>query len=79
VFRGISDDAFDASINAEILAMANPDGTPNKAAVAKFVAKNPTKVTFLAKLGKSLNQATTGAVDAALQSVTEHNSGAGSA
>jgi adenosylhomocysteine nucleosidase len=73
VFRGISDDAFDASINAEILAMANPDGTPNKAAVAKFVAKNPTKVTFLAKLGKGLNQATTGAVDAALQSVTDHN------
>jgi adenosylhomocysteine nucleosidase len=69
VFRGISDDAFDLDIDDEVFLLANQDGTPNKAAIARYVARHPNKVPKLAKMGKGLNAATTGAVDAALRSL----------
>jgi nucleoside phosphorylase len=71
VFRGISDDAFDPAIDVAVLGLANSDGSPNMSAVVKFVARRPNKIALLARLGKGLNQATQGAVDAALLSVGE--------
>jgi adenosylhomocysteine nucleosidase len=67
VFRGISDDAFDPLVDEAILGLTRPDGSPDIGAVARFVAGNPTRVRLLARLGRDLRAATTGAVDAALR------------
>ncbi len=67
VFRGISDDAFDPAVDDAIVALAGPDGSPNLAAVARFVAANPARVRLLARLGRDLKAATNGAVEAALR------------
>ena len=42
VFRGISDDAFDPSVDEAVLALSRPDGTPDLGAVARYVARRPT-------------------------------------
>ena len=73
VFRGISDDAFDPSVDEAILGLTRPDGAPDLGAVARFVAGNPTRVRLLARLGRDLKAATTGAVSAALAAArSEH-------
>jgi len=73
VFRGISDDAFDPSVDDAILGLTRPDGAPDLGAVARFVAGNPTRVRLLARLGRDLKAATTGAVSAALAAArSEH-------
>ena len=71
VFRGISDDAFDPSVDDAILGLTRPDGSPNLGAVARFVAGDPRRVRLLARLGRDLKAATTGAVDAALRACRE--------
>jgi len=73
VFRGISDDAFDPSVDEAILGLTRPDGAPDLGAVARFVAGNPTRVRLLARLGRDLKAATNGAVSAALAAArSEH-------
>ena len=67
VFRGISDDAFDPSVDEAILALSRPDGSPDLGAVARFVAGDPRRVRLLSRLGRDLKAATNGAVDAALR------------
>ena len=69
VFRGISDDAFDPSVDEAILGLTRPDGSPDLGAVTRFVAGNPLRVRLLARLGRDLKAATTGAVTAALAAV----------
>lgn len=71
VFRGISDNAFDPSVDEAILGLTRPDGSPNLRAVARFVAGDPRRVRLLARLGRDLKAATTGAVDAALRACRE--------
>jgi uridine phosphorylase len=71
VFRGISDDAFDPSVDEAILGLTRPDGSPDLRAVARFVAGDPRRVRLLARLGRDLKAATTGAVDAALRACRE--------
>lgn len=66
VFRGISDDAFDPAVNDQILALNRDDGTPDLAAVARFLARDPRRAVLLARLGRDLAKATNAAVDAAL-------------
>ncbi len=66
VFRGISDDAFDPSVDETILGLTRADGSPDLGAVTRFVAGNPTRVRLLARLGRDLRAATTGAVTTAL-------------
>ena len=70
VFRGISDDAFDPLVDDAILALTRPDGSPDLGAVARFVAGDPRRARLLARLGRDLKAATTGAVDAALRAAT---------
>jgi adenosylhomocysteine nucleosidase len=72
VFRGISDDAFDQSIDGAVLMLAKPDGSPDLPRVVRYVVTRPSRVMMLTRLARGLNQATRGAVDAALRSVTEH-------
>lgn len=66
VFRGISDDVFDPSVDERIFGLNRPDGAPDLAAVARFVAGDPRRIRLLARLARDLNAATTAAVDAAL-------------
>ena len=65
-YRRISDDAFDPSVDDRILALSRPDGSPDLAAVARFLARDPRRARLLARLGKDLTSATSAAVDAAL-------------
>ena len=67
VFRGISDDAFDPSVDEAILGLTRPDGSADLGAVARFVTGNPMRLRLLTRLGRDLNAATNGAVDAALR------------
>jgi adenosylhomocysteine nucleosidase len=67
VFRGISDDAFDPLVDEAILALTRPDGSPDLGAVARFVAGDPRRTRLLARLGRDLTAATSGAADAALR------------
>jgi len=66
-YRGISDDAFDPLVDEAVLALTQPDGTPDLRAVARFVGRNPSRVRLLKRLARDLHAATTGAVDAALR------------
>jgi adenosylhomocysteine nucleosidase len=72
VFRGISDDAFDPAVDEAVLGLTKPDGTPDLAAVTRFVGRNPTRVRLLARLGRDLKSATTGAVSTALTAIRTH-------
>jgi adenosylhomocysteine nucleosidase len=68
VFRGISDDAFDPSVDEAILRLSSPDGSADLRAVARLLAARPTRIRLLARLGRDLKRATVAAVEAALDS-----------
>ena len=71
VFRAVSDRADDGTTDAAVLALADPDGNPNLAAVARFVLKQPYRIPQLVRLGLGARKATraaAGAAAAALES-----------
>ena len=67
VFRVISDRATDGSINEEVFHLSHQDGTPDKAAVARYFLKHPTHVARMAELAKGAKLATETAADAAIR------------
>jgi len=67
VFRVISDRATDASINEEVFRLSDPDGTPNKRAVARYFLKHPTHVSRMAELAKGAKLAAETAAEAAIR------------
>jgi len=67
VFRAISDRATDGSINEEVFHLSHQDGTPDKAAVARYFLKHPTHVTRMAALARASKMATEAAAKAAIQ------------
>lgn len=69
-FRGISDDAFDPSVDDAILGLTRPDGSSDPAAVARLLAADPKRAAVLRRLADDLRVATTGAVDAALAALS---------
>jgi adenosylhomocysteine nucleosidase len=66
VFRAISDDVFDPAVDQGVLALNMEDGSPDRASLVRFVARDPRRVRLLARLGRDLKKATNAAVDAAL-------------
>jgi adenosylhomocysteine nucleosidase len=66
VFRVISDRATDGSINEEVFHLSDQNGSPNKAAVARYFLKHPTHVARMAELAKGAKLATEAAADAAI-------------
>jgi adenosylhomocysteine nucleosidase len=70
VFRAISDDAFDPSIDESILGLSRADGTADLAAVARYVVADPRRIRLLSRLGRDLGRATNAAVGAALASLS---------
>jgi adenosylhomocysteine nucleosidase len=66
VFRAISDRADDGTTDAAVLGLAEPDGSPNLAALARFVLTRPHRIPQLVRLGRGARAATRVAASAAL-------------
>lgn len=69
VFRAISDRPSDRMVDTAVFKLANQDGTPNFAAVARYVFLHPWKMPMLARLGRDLNTATRAAAHAAIAAI----------
>jgi adenosylhomocysteine nucleosidase len=70
VIRVISDRASDGSVDPEVFALSNQDGTPNPRAVARYFLRHPGKLPQMAKLAKGSKLATERAADAAIRVLT---------
>jgi uridine phosphorylase len=77
VFRVISDRAHDGSIDDELFAMSNQDGSPNPRAVISYVVRHPNRLPRLARMGREVRAATHLAADRAVAAVREHWRSAG--
>lgn len=67
VVRVVSDRAGDGSIDAEVFALSNADGTPDNAAVERYFAEHPEKIEAMAKLAEEALLATRAAAEAAVE------------
>ena len=70
VFRAISDRASDGSVDLELFATSNQDGTPNEAAITAYLEKYPERIPMLAQLGEDATLATERAAAAAIEAAT---------
>jgi nucleoside phosphorylase len=70
VFRVISDRATDGSIDDEIFHLSRQDGSPDMAAVTRYLVRHPGAVPRLAKLARQARLATAAAADAAIRACT---------
>jgi adenosylhomocysteine nucleosidase len=69
VFRVISDRATDGSVDDDVFAMSNQDGTPNPKAVAAYFLRHPGRIPLMARMGREVKIATRSAADAAIDAV----------
>lgn len=69
VFRAISDRADDGSTDAAVLGLADSEGNPNLAAVARFVLTRPQRIPQLVRLARGANAATRTAALAAFDAL----------
>jgi len=67
VFRVISDRANDGTVDDEIFHLSNQDGTPNPAAVERYMAEHPERLPLLAEMAEHASLATRTAADAAIR------------
>jgi adenosylhomocysteine nucleosidase len=71
VFRAISDWAGDPDLDAEIVGMSRPDGTPDPRAILRFLMRHPLRIPKLAKLGAGMRVAVERSTRAALAALGE--------
>jgi adenosylhomocysteine nucleosidase len=64
VIRTISDRSSDGLADESVFELAGPDGSPNLAAVARFVVRHPGQVPGLVRLGRDMRVATQAAASA---------------
>jgi adenosylhomocysteine nucleosidase len=64
-FRGVSDRGDDETVEWDLIALANPDGTPNVAASLKYVARHPGRLPKLVAMGRDALAAARAAAEAA--------------
>ncbi len=69
VVRVISDRANDGSVDQELFAMSNQDGTPNPRAVLSYVVRHPNRLPRLARMGRQVRAVTHLAADRAVDAV----------
>ena len=72
VFRAISDRADDGSTDAAVLGLADSDGSPNLAALARFVLAQPQRIPQLVRLARGMRAATRAAAGAAFAALEAH-------
>jgi len=70
VFRAISDRAGDGTVDAEVFAMSNQDGTPNHEAIAAFFERHPDRIPMLAQMAEDSTAAAERAAAAAIEAAT---------
>ncbi len=75
VLRGISDHADAELIDPAILGLMGPEGNPRPGAVARYVARRPTRVAHLARLAKGLSASTAASADAAVLAISRLRAG----
>jgi len=69
VFRAISDRADDGSTDAEMFALATPDGKPDLPAALRFVFRNPGRIPQLVNLARGATLAANNAASAAIRAI----------
>lgn len=69
VFRAISDRAGDPRVDAAVVGLSNPDGSPNATAVARFAVTRPHRLPGLAGLAKGLRLAVRTSTDAVVDAL----------
>lgn len=67
VVRAVSDRATDAVIDEELVGLIDPDGTPNRGAIARYVVRHPGRIRHLVRLARASKVAREAAAAAALQ------------
>ena len=67
--RAISDRAEDGDV--EMVKLANADGSPNAAAIAKYFAKHPGRVPYMVKVGRDALTAAKNAAEAAARACAQ--------
>jgi adenosylhomocysteine nucleosidase len=67
VFRVISDRASDGTVDEEVFHLSNQDGTPDPAAIERYIKEHPERVPLLAQMAEDAKVATRTAVDAAIE------------
>jgi uridine phosphorylase len=67
VFRVISDRANDGTVDEEIFHLSNQDGTPNPAAIERYMAEHPERLPLLAEMAENASLATRTAAEAAIR------------
>lgn len=69
VFRAISDRAGEPGVDREVFALARPDGTPDPAAVARFVLTRPWRLPGLVALARGSGRAIRTSTQAVLRAL----------
>lgn len=72
VFRAVSDRAGDPRVDADLVGMANADGTPNPGTIARYLLTHPGRIPGLVRLGRGMRagvKRSTSALLAALPSL----------
>lgn len=72
VVRVVSDRASDGSVDEELFAMSNQDGTPNPRAVLRYLLRHPMRLPRLAGMGRQVREATQLATARAIEAVRQH-------
>ncbi|MDP9334710.1 MAG: hypothetical protein M3Q30_15585 [Actinomycetota bacterium] len=67
VFRVISDRANDGTVDEEVFHLSNQDGTPNPAAIERYVAEHPERLPLMAQMAENAALATRTAAEAAIR------------
>jgi adenosylhomocysteine nucleosidase len=57
VFRSISDKAYDGSMPPEIVTLMNPDGSPNRRALKRYLGRRPWRIFGLMKAARGSRRA----------------------
>ncbi|HEY3143009.1 MAG TPA: hypothetical protein VGJ86_17855 [Acidimicrobiales bacterium] len=71
VFRAISDNATDGSVDAAIAGLLQPDGTTDRRAALRYVLRQPWRIPHLARLGRDSQRASRAAAAAAIRALQE--------
>jgi len=67
VFRVISDRANDGTVDEEVFQLSNRDGTPNPAAIEKYIVEHPERLPLLTQMAEGAELATRTAAEAAIR------------